>query len=117
MKKQTKSSLTKKLDVECSRIIRSKGICSWCGLAEYSKLQCAHIFSRTYRNTRWDLNNLICLCAKCHFYAHSNPIAFTELVQEYLGELKYQELKIKHNLITRWTVVDMQELLDAYKKI
>lgn len=117
MKKQTKSSLTRKLDIECSRIIRSRGQCAWCWLQDYAKLQCAHIFSRTYRNTRWDLKNMICLCASCHFNGHKNPILFSEFVREYLGDATYLELKQKHNSIKRWTIVEMQELLDAYKKI
>lgn len=117
MKKQTKSSLTRKLDIECSRIIRSYGQCAMCWSQDYSKLQCAHIFSRTYRNTRWDLQNLIPLCAGCHFKSHKNPILFSEFVREYLGNLKYLELKQKHNVIKRWTVVEMEELLKALKNI
>lgn len=116
-KKPTKTSLTRHLDKECSRVIRLQGHCVWCGLIDYEKLQCAHIFSRTYRNTRWDLKNMLCLCAGCHFYAHKNPIAFVDKVQSLLGEHEYSELKRRHNLIMRWTLPDMQELLVNLKKI
>jgi hypothetical protein len=117
MKKQTKSSLTRKLDKETSRIIRSYGSCVWCKKEEYDKLQCAHIFSRTFRNTRWDLKNLLPLCQSCHFYGHRNPISFTEMVMCHLGEYEYNALKIKHNSIKRWTIPEMEELLKTLKGI
>lgn len=117
MRKLTKAGLTRKLDVECSRIIRSIGYCVSCKKTDYLKLQCAHIFSRTYRNTRWDLKNLICLCAGCHFEAHKNPIRFVEKVKEHLGEYEYEALKNRHNSIKRWTVVEMNELLQNLRKI
>lgn len=115
MKKQTKSSLTTKLDKECSRIVRSRGKCELCWKEEYSKLQCCHIFSRTYRNTRWSLQNLLCLCASCHFESHRNPLMFSEFVMEYLGDYKYQELKAQHLAIKRWNIIEMQELLQSLK--
>lgn len=117
IKKPSKSYLTNKLDKECSRIIRSSGECYWCKCRDYEKLQCAHIFSRTYRNTRWDLNNLICLCARCHFQAHKQPTEFTDLVKVYLGEDKYFFLKCTHYSIKRWTVPEMQELLATLQEI
>jgi len=117
MKKQTKNSLTVKLDRECSRIVRARGGCQWCGEPDYSKLQCAHIFSRTFRNTRWDLHNLICLCARCHFEAHQKPILFTEFVRNVLGEYFYASLKSNHNAIKRWTVTEMEELWQTLKQL
>ena len=121
MKKQTKSSLTRKLDKECSRIVRARGGCQW-GVSkncsnDYDKQQCAHIFSRTYRNTRWNLNNLLSLCVGCHFEAHKNPILFTEFVQRHLGEYNYQELKMQHNAIKRYTLQEMQELLKTLEDL
>ncbi len=117
MKKQTKTGLTNKLDRECSRIVRSLGYCVSCKKSDYSKLQCCHIFSRTYRNTRWDLKNLLCLCASCHFESHREPIIFAERVKEHLGEYEYNQLKIRHNAIRRWTLSEMQELLETLKGI
>lgn len=93
--KPTKSSMSNKLDKICSEITRSVGQCEWCGCADYAKLQCAHIHSRTYKSVRWDLKNLICLCAKCHFYGHKNPLAFTDFVHNYLGDYEYTALRIR----------------------
>jgi len=108
--KPTKKSLTHKLDRECSRIIRSQGSCLRCGNTTYSLLQCCHIFSRANRAVRWDLKNLLCLCAGCHFWAHQNPTLFGDFVKEWLGA-DYTPLKNRAGSIKKWTIEEMQELL------
>ena len=117
MRKPTKHSLTRKLDSICSLITRSAGQCAWCKITDYSKLQCAHIFSRTYRNTRWDLKNLLPLCAGCHFKAHKDPLGFTELVKLQLGSYEYEMLRQRHNSIKKWTVIDMESLLNTLEAL
>ena len=110
-----KTTLRNKLDRLCSEIVRSKGKCQKCG--EKRNLQCCHIFSRKYNNTRWDLDNLLCLCAKCHFLFHAEPIYFGEWVKLNLGEDKYELLKEAHNQITKFTVDDLQTKLDVLKEL
>jgi len=111
MRKQTKSSLTRKLDKECSRIVRGRGFCAMCNTEEYEKLQCAHIYSRVYRSVRWDLDNLLALCASCHFNSHRNPLNFSDFVKTHLGQPLCQSLKIRANTPKRWILCEMQELL------
>ena len=105
-KKVSKTTLRNKLDRLCSQIVRGRGKCEKCEGRD--NLQCCHIFSRTYSNTRWDLENLLCLCAGCHFWGHKNPIGFAEFVKCKLGEEKYELLKEKHNQITKYTLDDLQ---------
>lgn len=109
MKKPTKSSMTRRLDKLCSNVVR-RSPCAKCGEEQHDKLQCAHIFSRTYRNTRWSLNNLVCLCASCHFWAHRNPVLFGEFVITYLGDINYINLKLQARSIKKWTIPEMLEL-------
>ena len=111
MKKPSKTTLRRKLDKICSEIVRARGKCQWCWHKE--NLQCCHIFSRTYNNTRWDLDNLLCLCPKCHFYFHKNPIIFVEAVINILGKDKYDLLKEKRNQITKYTIDDLQTKLEV----
>lgn len=117
MKKTSKKTLTRKLDRICSDIIRLDP-CAKCGEVQYDKLQCAHIFSRTYRSVRWFLGNMLCLCAKDHFWAHKNPILFTEFIRERLG-IQYETLKSLAVPIKKWTIPEMQaifnELVKAYE--
>ena len=113
MKKQTKKSITAKLDKVCSQIVR-KGICIKCGESQYDKLQCAHIFSRTYRSVRWDFLNLVCLCTSCHFWSHRNPLLFNDLVENYLSKTQYLQLKSRATSIKKWS---LQEMIDLYNSL
>lgn len=115
--KPTKSSLTRKLDIICSLIVRSHGQCVKCGQGDYEKLQCAHIYSRTYRSVRWDLDNLLCLCASCHFYSHRNPLIFAEFVRNYLGEFKYEALKFKAVSLKQWKLCEMLDYYNALEEL
>ena len=112
--KSTKKSLTKKLDKICSEIIRSHGKCERCGSTK--SLQCCHIFSRTYRSVRWDLDNLICGCASCHFFWHKNPTLFTDWVYEKRKD-KYLLLKEKYRSITKYGIEDLELKYKILKEI
>jgi len=113
-RKPSKKGLTRKLDKVVSDIVRSRGYCVHCAKTE--NLQCCHIFSRTYRNLRWSLDNVICLCASCHFWTHKNPILFADWLKNYLGELKYEQLKMHRNSIRKWTLEEMIEMFEVLKK-
>lgn len=92
IRKPTRKTLIKELDKLASQVVRSKGKCEICGKRE--GIQCAHIFSRRNLNTRWDLDNLMCLCYRCHIhFAHKEPMLFAEAVKEKLGEDKYKKLR------------------------
>jgi hypothetical protein len=101
----------KKLDKAFSIYIRNRdGKCLRCEKKE--NLQCAHIFSRTSRATRWEDDNAVCLCYSCHmFWAHKNPVEFTEFVKTLLGEVRYQNLRTLAKSIKKWTEQEKLELL------
>lgn len=115
MKKLTKMYLRKKLDKIVSEIIRKRGLCEKCGSSK--NLHTAHIFSRSYLSVRWDLDNCLCLCCKCHLYwAHLNPIEFVEFVKVLLGD-KYEALKEKFREITKLSEADLELKLIALQEI
>ena len=114
MARVTKSSLTRRLDRVCSEIVRSIGRCEKCGGVE--NLQCCHIFSRTYRSTRWDLDNLICLDAKCHRWAHNQPTKFTDFVKARLGS-RYEILNEKFREISHFKIQDLQDKLNVLNSL
>lgn len=115
MRKPTRKSMTNKLDKICSELVRMNP-CAKCGEVQYDKLQCAHIFSRTYRSVRWNPLNLLSLCASCHFWAHKNPLLFTEFVKTHLGDINYEYLKSVATPIAKFTIPDMVTLYEAMKK-
>ena len=106
MKRKT---IRNKLDKVFSLIIREYGSCEKCGKRD--GLQCAHIFSRSNLAVRWDTDNAWCLCAGCHLYwAHKNPVEFTEWTKNRMGEEKYQALRVKANTIKKWTDIELSQL-------
>ena len=115
MRKQTKSSLTRKLDVITSEIVRSRGFCQRCGKTN-DTLQCCHIYSRTYRGTRWLLDNCLCMCASCHFYTHKNPLEFAQFVNNYLGYEKVRKLTETKEKLTQYKLSDLEELYQLLTK-
>ena len=115
MKKPTKKTLRNKLDRLFSLVVRGRGKCEKCGSKH--ELQTAHIFSRTYNSTRWDLDNALCLCVSCHFFFHKNPILFGEFVKEFLPENLYEVLKEKRNFISKYTIEDLQIKLKVLQEL
>ena len=61
------------------------------------------------------MDNLVCLCHAHHFYAHSQPILFSEFIKDYLGKEKYSQLIMKSTMIKKWTLEEMAELLKTYE--
>lgn len=116
-RKSEREKLKDKLDKIVSRLVRSKGYCVYCGKVDDSVLHCCHIFSRKKLSVRWNLLNLLCMCASCHAKAHDSPLLFAEFVRDYLGAIKYEELKKLANTIVKWTECDLQKLLEAYKEM
>jgi hypothetical protein len=86
-----------KCDTTFSLIIRSIGECENCYKTEY--LQCAHIISRRYSNTRTDLRNAFCLCAGCHRRYTDHPREFSRFItntwaQEYYDDVYPKSLEL-----------------------
>lgn len=69
-------------DSKFSRRVRSSGRChaasaaGWIGPTFDCKgpLQCAHLISRSYLNTRWDYDNARALCAAHHRWLDTHPV-------------------------------------------
>jgi hypothetical protein len=81
-------NLDKKLDLIWANTIKKKGECEYCGATTY--LNAHHLFSRSNRTLRWDLNNGICLCSSHHalnssFSAHKAPLEFHFWLIDYKG--------------------------------
>lgn len=103
----SKTTVKRKIDTLFSQIIRERGKCEHCGKTD--NLQAAHIFSRSNMAVRWSFENVLCLCAGCHFWAHKNPILFVKWVEEYIGNERFVELSTVAVKIRKWTEPEMVE--------
>ena len=76
-------------------ITRDFGKCMNCGNSH--ALQCAHIISRKYGNTRTDLENAFCLCASYHMRFTDNPVEFGKFTIDQIDATRISEqFKVKN---------------------
>ena len=112
----TKSYYKRKADGLVSKIVRKDGICAKCGRQRGVQFQCAHIVGRQNHTLRFDLINVLCMCAKCHRWGHDNPDLFT-----HWWENKYPARKeyIEYNRykLTKRTALDYKELVESLQEI
>ncbi len=100
-----KSTIRNKLDDIVGQIVRSKGKCERC--KSRSQLQCCHINSRKYNLTRWDLDNLLCLCATCHSHFHDHPLELGDFVKKVKGEIIWENLQEVYKSQTKYALDDL----------
>lgn len=108
----------KLLDQMLSRVVKDKAkyICEKCG-KQTTSVQPHHIFSRSKRSVRWDLDNIIVLCAGCHMLcndsAHKNPIEFLEFLLDKRGKVWYNRLRKKARQIVKYQdYVELYQILE-----
>lgn len=96
-KPPTRTALKKKADTKFSLFIRARDKkCKRCGRRPPEvRLQCAHVWSRRYLNTRWDGRNAYALCFGCHKYLTDRPIEHEDWAVSLMGADLYQELRMK----------------------
>ena len=97
-----------------SKIVRSRGACCNCGKTE--NLQCAHVISRRFANTRCDEWNAFCLCARCHHYYTDHPVDWGKFVLEVMGENAYTRLRERSQLTSKVVWLDVVQRLKLRAK-
>ncbi len=116
------SYLTKQLDNLWSQLVKINYnyTCAYCWKKE--NLNSHHLFSRSKRATRWDLENGITLCCGCHtmssnFSAHKCPLDFAERIRELKWDDYINELSKKSKEIKQWTSEELLEMIESYKNM
>lgn len=119
-KKPTRSKLVKKLDIVFSQWVRlsnadSRGFCTCvtCGKQGHWKtggIQAGHFISRKHYSTRWDERNVKPQCISCNMFRAGQQYLYSL----YLGSNLSDELYQKSREITKFTNVELQEMIDFY---
>lgn len=65
--------------------------CEFCKLV--GPYHAHHLISRSYRSVRWEPDNLVKICNRCHYKAHQHPLWAERMAEEHLGAERWQELK------------------------
>jgi len=110
-----------KLDTAWSLLVKLKAgmKCEYCGKTTY--LNSHHIFSRSKRSTRWNVNNGVCLCVGHHtfsstFSAHKTPLEFVDWLTNKKGEEFIDRLRIQAHSLSKLHNFEKQILLDELNK-
>ena len=110
------------LDHWFSKAVRSLALYE-CQLAGFtgqpcsSDMQCSHIYTRSSRCTRWDLDGAICACSRCHRYQHNMPLDSHDWLLEVLGEEHIERLRAKYIANVKPTIDDKIQMLADFKRI
>lgn len=94
-----------------SRYIRLKdGRCVRCGSTERNQVH--HVFSRRYKVVKFDEDNLITLCHKCHTYAEYNEAVFNLWFEDKFP-VKWRNIcyAMRNGEVPKRTVGEWQELI------
>ena len=122
-KKPTRSKLIKKLDTIFSQYVRlsnadDRGYCTCitCGKKGHWKtggIQAGHFISRKHYSTRWDLDNVKPQCVACNVYRAGEQYKYSL----YLGEKLSKKLDDKSREITKFTLKEIEDLIDLYYRL
>jgi len=121
-KKVSISSLTKVADTLWSLVIKYKwgNECVYCWKTEY--LNSHHLFTRSRKATRWDIENGICLCSGCHtlsstFSAHQTSLEFFLWLEWKFWREWIEKRKVKSQTIIKVTPEFIQSEIENLKMI
>ncbi len=108
--------IDKRLDDAWSKAVKERAgmKCEYCGKTTH--LNSHHIYSRSKKSTRWDVDNGICLCVSHHvfsstFSAHKTPVEFTEWLYQYKGKKFVNKLRKKANNTVKFFKFEKEILL------
>lgn len=108
--------LRDKLDVETSRIVRSRQQwCITCGSRE--RLEASHFFSRRFLSIRFDLRNVAAQCHGCNQRHARDTAPYEAWMQRTYGLNVINELDSLRRSMVKVTPDELSELLAAYKRM
>jgi hypothetical protein len=111
--KSERKLLTGILDNEARRLCkqRDNGLCRRCGKLG---IECHHIMSRRHNALRFNLLNLLSLCAVCHRLAHEKPDEFRRWLDMEIGVEDFAILERARNW-PELTLQQMDDLITLYR--
>ena len=92
--------------------LRDEHLCQNCG-----KLgtDCAHIYGRRTKVTRWCALNALCLCRACHNWFGENPLEFGALIRRLYGDEREDVLMFKKRGILKDNDDTKKRVSDHYR--
>ena len=121
-KRNKKKTLENKLDKLWAEAVKIKANyrCECCGKSNVL-LNSHHIFTRSRKATRFELDNGCCLCVGCHTFssklsAHKTPVEFTHWLEKTKGKKWLKTLQDMSNEVYKPTIEELEETLKYLQK-
>ena len=109
-----------KLDKLCREVVfaRDKETCQWCH-SRVKQMHWAHVRSRRYLTSRWDLRNSLVLCAGCHLRWHHQPMLASKWFEQAFPArwqaVMFYDLGAKPGKIDKEIIrLDLEQKLNEY---
>lgn len=123
MKKPTRKSLVKQLDVAFSRWVRLRHAdehgnttCWTCGKQDhYKNMHAGHFQSRMKYSTRWDEQNVQTQCPACNLWNQGEQYRFGIELDAHYGTGTANEITIRSNRTRKFTDAELKELIEKYR--
>ena len=78
--------------------------------------ECAHIYGRRNKSTRWCVGNAVALCSHCHREFTEHPLDFQHWLQTHLGQGHMDILREKKNQTFKATASIKREISKHYRE-
>lgn len=112
--RKARQRLEERLDDEWSRYVRERDV--KCRECSRKAAQAHHICKRRLMPTRWEPLNGLGVCVPCHDWAENNPDDARDWACELIGDETYDALVTYSRGVARYTMEDLQEMLEAFKR-
>ena len=76
---------------------------------------CAHIYGRAKKSTRWSMDNAVTLCRYHHRHFTANPVEFTDWLTKIYGHGHMDILREKANAILKTNKLLRKEISNHYR--
>jgi hypothetical protein len=117
IKHKSIKSLRKKLWKLKSEYVRrfEHGICFTCGdTRPWKEQQAGHYIHKDCLD--YDEINIHCQCARCNKWLHGNTGVYAERLIAKYGAEKIELLRQKSQQIKKWSVQELEDLIETYKQ-
>ena len=120
-KKSRRKGIEDRLDDLWRRVVykRAGNRCEYCGRGD--TLNAHHIFSRSNRAVRWDVDNGACVCVAHHTFGtvsfHKSPLAMTEFINNKRGQEWYNRLMTAAGQPGKMSLGELEEIEARLKQI
>ena len=120
----TRKKLIARLDKVFSQWVRRKDAdhrgyveCWTCGkVLPWSRVDAGHFQSRAKFSTRWDEMNVKPQCKGCNGFRSGEQFKFARKLDAVYGEGTAQELEVLSNQTRKYSVEELEALIDVYNR-